>query len=172
MSINCHTPSNVTIIILLLLMKRSLNLKMNEDGSVQICDQCAKPFYDLKAFLKHRRTHNIEQSSCDQCSKTFSNKIRAKAHELRAHQETEVFTCGYCNKEFRDEKNFRRHHKTHEVKIEISCKICRKTFSYREDNFKTHQKKCEEKFLATKEAKNLTCEKCPKSLCLLFMRLV
>ena len=120
----------------------------------KVCSICGKWFESEEIMVVHKKKHDVPRETCEICDETFSSKFNFKRHLVEQHNvflnanngpydgtdadEMHKFTCKYCQKEFKYERNVVTHvDKVHFGKDECECKICGVGFT-RGYNLKTH----------------------------------
>ena len=121
------------------------------------CDECDAKFKqkrDLRihVFNKHNVNYSTEdydenQSKtskvikCEQCEATFWYRKNLSAHMKTKHTIGESFQCDKCNSIFKNKKTMVAHkrYKHEQLDLDISCKVCGKTFAERR-SLKRHEK--------------------------------
>ena len=114
----------------------------------KVCNICGKRFDSELLKNIHKKKHDVERSFCELCSETFSSKSNFQRHLVEQHNVflhanngpydgTEIdedykFTCNYCQKEFKYERNVVAHiNNVHFGTDECECKICSMRFTSR-----------------------------------------
>lgn len=104
-------------------------LNVHEHVNSRICDICAKYFQTAKAFELHylvEHTNKVERVQCHVCGKWLKHLEMLKEHSKR-HEDTKV-ACTICGKVSINKKALRTHvRRIHEAKI-YTCTFCNKEF--------------------------------------------
>ena len=82
-----------------------------DSNSVLTCQICAKTFSrtdNLHAHVTKCHEENLELYKCDTCEKTFAQKQYLKLH-MDIHTGAPRKQCKYCDRDFSDKSNLRRH---------------------------------------------------------------
>ena len=96
--------------------------------------------------LKKTRALN---KTCPICFRFFARKSARDIHVKIIHDKTlvtkkvasSIFACSQCNQKYSHEVSLKRHAESHKyVKADISCDVCGKTFT-RKDNLWRHREK-------------------------------
>jgi len=80
---------------------------------------------------EHKDANVIEEMSCDQCGKTYSNRDVFLKHK-RSHWEK--FTCNICEKVFNRKDTLKKHSLIHGPR-QIKCNICKQEFTNLKDKY-------------------------------------
>ena len=121
---------------------------------LKVCQVCGKKFDCEKLKIFHQKRHDVPSMICEICQGSFSSKYNFKRHLNEAHnvfldanngpidgtEEDEIymFTCSYCQKECKYERNVVTHIMTvHFERDTCRCKLCGAKFT-RRDNLKRH----------------------------------
>ncbi|XP_047517423.1 gastrula zinc finger protein XlCGF17.1-like [Pieris napi] len=123
---------------------------------------CRAQFDRPNRLLKHRLTHsNIKPYSCieDGCGKAYTSKNHLERHINTAHRsynDTEMYSCPTCFKQYSNRQNLKRHYKIHHVGgvEKLSCEICHISFK-RNHQLRTHMYR-------HTGVKDFSCPMCPK----------
>ena len=105
------------------------------------CPQCNVQSDNLKLHMKE--VHNLEESICPYCTKTFSAKTSLNRHIDTIHMHIQPHRpapCPYCNKKLNQKQTLKRHIKVvHQGKRSYSdpCPHCGKIFTT-ESSLNTH----------------------------------
>ena len=72
------------------------------------CEFCSKSFVSEKALLNHETVHSSEKHhKCSECKRVFAREANLashmKTHEATDVNETKLYTCGICKKDFEAE---------------------------------------------------------------------
>ena len=70
---------------------------------------------------------------CEQCKKSFSNKLKLKNHIKYVHNE-KTFTCKECPKIYQTQRNLRAHVQTQHEKKLNECSVCKKKYDKKHIN--------------------------------------
>ena len=133
---------------------------IHEIGEDYKCDLCNILFTRLIDLKMHMDGVHKERKKCDFCSKTFINNSSLNRHVKALHLlKPKSYQCLFCDKEFFQSQQLKRHKQVHEKRIELyKCDLCDKTYQ-RDDTLKHHVKTVHKKITNQKEYK---CEKCNK----------
>ncbi|XP_060759107.1 zinc finger protein 252-like isoform X3 [Neoarius graeffei] len=95
------------------------------------CSKCDKTHTDLKAIVKHMKTHNEERPyQCSHCSKSFKQRSALATH-AKIHSGDKPFLCEECGKCFSSNISLQRHSVSHKTERPYTCPQCK-------NRFKTH----------------------------------
>lgn len=79
----------------------ALTLHLKEHLTLDFeCPECPQKFEDDDSFKKHLATHKTDAKKmfgCDQCDKSYVDKLRLSWHKLSAHKGMR-YICDFCNK--------------------------------------------------------------------------
>ena len=101
--------------------ERSCKFKMLNQSS---CDQCPKTFAGTSGLFYHRKGHTGEKKhKCDQCEKSFSVASSLKSH-LRTHAGEKLQKCRQCNYSTNHVSNLRLHIMIHTGEKPHQCNQC------------------------------------------------
>ena len=120
----------------------------------KVCSICGKKFESERLKLVHIKKHDVQREICELCDETFCSKFNFRRHLVEHHNvflhanngpydgteddEHYKFTCNYCQKDFKYERNVVSHiEKVHFGKDECECNICGAKLT-RKYNLKTH----------------------------------
>ena len=125
-------------------------MKTMEDKNFwkKVCNICGKKFDSEHLKYVHKKKHDTVRPTCEICGEKFSQKYNFQRHLVEQHNvflhanngpydgtnndENYKFTCSYCNKEFKYERNVVAHINTvHFQSDDCECKICGTTFTRR-----------------------------------------
>jgi uncharacterized C2H2 Zn-finger protein len=129
------------------------NVLGNKNESATVADgghsgkifQCTVPGCDatfgqkgsLTRHVKNRHSLNCRPHSCDQCSKSFSEKWTLNVHRRNVHLKLKAHNCPQCNKSFGEKWNLRKHVNVVHLHVKpFSCHICDRAFGYKGDMVK------------------------------------
>uniref|UniRef100_A0A2A4K7B4 C2H2-type domain-containing protein n=1 Tax=Heliothis virescens TaxID=7102 RepID=A0A2A4K7B4_HELVI len=105
---------------------------MNSHFANYFCEICGAGFVTDRLRVSHVRRHESGEYKCDQCEKTFANKIRLREHNKRTHLGFSARNkCPYCSEKFNDYwKKMDHMIKEHGVEQPVlKCSACDRTFS-------------------------------------------
>ena len=90
------------------------------------CQICDKKFADRSLFLKHTRTHKVNDETqafvCGICDKKFQVEGNLEKH-LKVHT-TASYACSSCGKKFYDELSLQAHINLHNGATPFNCTFC------------------------------------------------
>ncbi|XP_051470224.1 GDNF-inducible zinc finger protein 1-like isoform X2 [Apus apus] len=99
------------------------------------CEKCNESFCVLKQYrahmeLKHDRSLTVEHS-CKACEQLFSTHQHLRQHRLTAHPDQRGFSCMFCDKRFKCQKDISNHiRRVHKKKQgPQACPYCNKFIS-------------------------------------------
>lgn len=106
------------------------------------CGQCDSLFYctvDLRRHTKNR--HTAANISCEfpDCGKKFHCNSKLKAHIKTRHEHLKEYLCSYCEANFSQYNNLKRHVDSVHKALRIACVIPNCNYSVsRKDKYKNH----------------------------------
>ena len=111
------------------------------------CTTCGKGFLSDIKLQRHQIIHSKRAKyTCSTCNKGFARKYdctkHLKSHKVEENTEnkiienTEVFACPVCNRNYSSESKLQNHKRVH---IEYTCSVCEKIFKLK-SAFTTHKK--------------------------------
>ena len=120
----------------------------------KVCQVCGKKFESEQLRIFHQKKHDVPRLICEICEGTFSSKFNFKRHLVESHNvfldanngpidgthedENYKFTCSYCQKDYKYERNVVAHIFTvHSSQDACECKLCGKKIT-RMNNLKRH----------------------------------
>ena len=101
------------------------------------CDICSKSFAKMKYLKQHIVFHGEKQHSCDTCGKSFSLPDGLRKH-ARIPSGEKLYKCQICEEKYTFPSNLTKHLRTHSGHRPYECESCDKSFSRRE-NLKRHK---------------------------------
>ncbi|KAJ3173720.1 hypothetical protein HDU88_002809 [Geranomyces variabilis] len=109
-------------------------------------DGCKKAFRRNGHLKEHiARDHtSVKAFACTACPMTFKTQYELVSH-ARIHTDEKPFKCPHCEKPFKHASTWRNHIRIHTGEKPYKCSKCGTAF-LRDDNRKTHEKKCRENF--------------------------
>ena len=107
----------------------------------KVCPTCGKKFDSERLKIIHQKKHDIPRPVCEICDESFSSKFNFQRHLVENHNvfihanngpfegtdedEKYKFTCSYCQKEFKYERNVVAHIETIHFNRDVcECRIC------------------------------------------------
>lgn len=93
------------------------------------CPECGK-MLSAGSLYSHRKIHsNGPKYTCDECDKTFVQKINL-IHHRRKHlpEEERPYPCGKCAKAFHEKSHLQRHSYFHSDERPFICETCGRTY--------------------------------------------
>ena len=107
----------------------------------KVCPVCGKKFETERLKIIHQKKHDIPRPNCEICEENFASKFNYQRHLVEIHNvflhanngpfdgteedETYKFTCNYCQKEFKYERNVVAHTETVHLNRDLyECRIC------------------------------------------------
>ena len=106
----------------------------------EICSICSKLVHRDK--MKHHMSYHEEPKlECTKCDRKFYNTSSRKAHFNSAHTNTYLYSCEFCNKQFKDRTNLKNHRYSHTGGGNHTCANCNTNF-IRRDQYNSHITKC------------------------------
>ncbi|KAK3518173.1 hypothetical protein QTP70_033268, partial [Hemibagrus guttatus] len=95
------------------------------------CSKCDKTHTDLKALVKHMKTHSEERPyQCSYCSKSFKQRSALTVH-AKIHTGDKPFLCEECGKRFSSNISLQRHSVSHKSERPYTCSQCKNHFKTR-----------------------------------------
>lgn len=95
------------------------------------CSKCDKTHTDLKAIVKHIKTHSEERPyQCSHCSKSFKQRSALTVH-AKIHSGDKPFLCEECGKCFSSNIRLQRHSVSHKTERPYTCPQCKNRFKTR-----------------------------------------
>jgi KRAB domain-containing zinc finger protein len=93
------------------------------------CQQCSKSFFQKIDLMRHGRTHTGETPyGCTVCDKAFISSSRLNQH-MRVHTGYKPYNCTLCDKSFTASITLKRHMSVHTGEKPYRCTLCGKSFS-------------------------------------------
>lgn len=98
------------------------------------CETCNVTFKQKSNLLRHKRLHTNERPfPCDSCHKQFMQKHDLARHQQRIHSNERPFACDVCGLLFKVKVALKRHtNRVHaskpNIRVDLKCQICEKTF--------------------------------------------
>ena len=84
------------------------------------CDTCNKSYTINVNLIRHKKEkHSLIKSKCDQCKKTFQNKMTLQNHMDVIHNDLKRFECDICKKRF----VVKSHLSKHEREVHLGKKV-------------------------------------------------
>lgn len=104
------------------------------------CDECSKTFWQRIQLNAHKRGgHNGEKPfKCDECPRSFTKNSVLKAHK-KTHSGEKPFKCNQCSQRFTKNSNLTVHKRMHSGEKPFKCEICSKSFA-RNANLTVHKR--------------------------------
>ena len=100
-----------------------------------MCDFCGKLFAEKWKFNAHKRYHYKEETECFECNDKFSNKICMQVHFQKHNLKIpSQVKCTECDSSFTSNKALLNHKRTHKI---FTCSYCNKNFK-RKENLDSH----------------------------------
>lgn len=79
------------------------------------CSICSSNYKSRKQLQRHEDSHATDgKISCSLCPKVFRNAKDLAQHEKKNHKEITIYTCSYCQKQYKGKQNFEIHVGSHE----------------------------------------------------------
>ncbi|CAH1129643.1 unnamed protein product [Ceutorhynchus assimilis] len=96
-----------------------------------MCDKCPKVFKSEGYLRKHRTIHDVRKKphTCDKCKKRFFTKDGLSGHIRLMHSGEAKHVCPMCGEGLFRSDYLKRHIKFHEKYLNLSCKVCKMSFS-------------------------------------------
>lgn len=148
--------------------------------AAHICNICGFTATYKHKLKRHMVKHsNVKAFVCDICGKQYSQNQNLKDHISRAHNDQEYserypFSCEYCKRLYRDERNYTKHQEQRSGPCDvcgIMLKCSGELWAHRREHY-SHCHICEKEFQSRGSLllhksmkhgkKNLQCPKCPK----------
>ena len=125
------------------------------------CWQCSISFSNSKQFREHALSHS-HPFKCEKCEKRFVKVGSFNSHECS----TEIFSCGTCQRSFKNEAGLEKHVKDNEC-LQYQCSACEQMFHLK-SQARDHVQVCEaapinDKKIVNKKQVSEMCELCGKS---------
>ena len=134
---NSLVPSNSSVTSKLLPQYDLIGFKAVQDLYSSLkCNICTMAFNSSKELKLHKMQSHEKQSTCQVCSKQFSNKYSLKTHE-RIHSADNPYKCTLCGKGFTQNSNLKDHERIHSGEKPFICTVCGKDFNNK-SNFHNH----------------------------------
>lgn len=110
-------------------------------GERSACDQCDRTFTNRMGLKRHKLIHTERQLfACDQCDRKCVNKSSLKLHKL-IHSGIKPFVCDECDRKFSHSSTLYKHKKIHTGVRPFVCHLCDKRCSRKstlDRHLKTH----------------------------------
>ncbi|KAJ8972452.1 hypothetical protein NQ314_000185 [Rhamnusium bicolor] len=107
--------------------------KVNNSGSLKLCEICGVKFEDSNALQEHRKLHVDEgklfRCSVDGCDKFFLTAGRLKRHSSVHYIALRRLECSICLHRCSSESGLKRHLMTHMSMEPFFCETCLKSFT-------------------------------------------
>lgn len=117
--------------------------EVQESGQVS-CRHCRREFSSRQEFDGHRcRSQASSNSSggrrfpCNQCGKTFTQKISLQYHNIYVHNGERKAACPHCDYRAPDKAKLSVHLRTHSKVRPYVCGFCRASFKFR-STYRSH----------------------------------
>ena len=59
---------------------------MDTSNTQVSCDECGKKFQNTAYLQQHKRTHEEDESICEDCNRSCKNKLALRIHLRRVHR--------------------------------------------------------------------------------------
>ena len=116
--------------------ERIQQVNVKNGASIKECEE--DPLLISDDFIETSKV----QYSCNQCAKSFSEKVSMQRH-IKSEHEKVRFRCDKCDTSFSEKGTLQRHIKSAHMKIRYNCNKCEKCFSLK-NNLKRHIKRVHE----------------------------
>ncbi|TRY73332.1 hypothetical protein TCAL_02217 [Tigriopus californicus] len=103
-----------------------IHQRVHETGHEVVCPICGKMLKhkaSLSAHVKLTHDTGIPKLPCERCGQTFKCRTSLMKHILRAHEDSEEWTCKKCHKKTGGKHEFRAHMRIHDEPT-IVCPTC------------------------------------------------
>ncbi|GBN64541.1 Zinc finger protein 836 [Araneus ventricosus] len=111
--------------------KRHCNLHIKDRTNPFSCEECGKTFTEKLIFEVHQLTHTAKTSfRCEVCAKIFFEECVYLKH--KDGHKLVLFKCNTCSKEFDSSTRLKRHEESHKPR---TCSLCLEVFHDEEAYF-------------------------------------
>lgn len=103
-----------------------IHQRVHETGHEVVCPICGKMLKhkaSLSAHVKLTHDTGIPKLPCERCGQTFKCRTSLMKHILRAHEDSDEWTCKKCHKKTGGKHEFRAHMRIHDEPT-IVCPTC------------------------------------------------
>lgn len=113
-----------------------------ESGEVS-CWHCKKEFADIAVLHSHRCRGRFNSRTsdrrflCNQCGKTFTQKISLQYHNIYVHNGERKAACPHCDYRAPDKAKLSVHLRTHSKLRPYVCELCKASFKFR-STYRSH----------------------------------
>lgn len=103
------------------------------------CEVCLTELPSRRRLLFHHQFHmeNARPKICLICCEQFKSDVDFFNHVMFSHEETKVYFCPKCDREFENENTLNVHIKSHSKNRNYICGVCNATF-VESDSLESH----------------------------------